>query len=432
MDYFSYKDGALFCEDVPLSRIAAEVGTPTYVYSSATLERHYRVLEDALSGLDAKIYYAVKANSNLAVLRTLGALGAGADVVSEGEMRRALAAGIPAGQIVFSGVGKTKNELDFALRSGVHEINVESVNELHLLNDVAGKLGVTADIAIRVNPDVDAKTHEKISTGKKENKFGIDIEKAHDVFALAASLPHLNPVTVASHIGSQLTDLEPFRAAYQKLAETALSLRKAGIGIQRIDLGGGLGVPYNGEEPPEPARYGDLVRSIFQDLDFQLLFEPGRMISANAGVLLSQVIFEKHGEDRRFVILDSAMNDLIRPALYDGHHRLLPITEPASGALETPADVVGPVCESGDTFAKDRPLPPLQDGDLVAFMTAGAYGAVMASSYNTRLLPAEVLVQGDQFAVVRRRQTYEELIGADSLAPWQQSGPGTDVPKAAE
>lgn len=428
MDHFIYKNGTLYCEDVPLSEIAASVGTPSYVYSSATLERHYRVLEDALSGLDAKIYYAVKANSNLAVLRTLGALGAGADVVSEGEMRRAMAAGIPADQIVFSGVGKTREELDFALRAGVHEINVESINELHLLNEVAGKLGVTADIAIRVNPDVDAKTHEKISTGKKENKFGIDIEKSLEVFALAASLEHLNPITVASHIGSQLTDLEPFRAAYKKLAETALSLRDAGIGIRRIDLGGGLGVPYNGEEPPAPALYGDLVRSIFGKLDFQLLFEPGRMIAANAGVLLSQVIFEKYGEDRRFVILDSAMNDLIRPALYDGHHRLLPLKEADSGTLETPADVVGPVCESGDTFAKDRPLPPLKDGDLVAFMTAGAYGAVMASSYNTRLLPAEILVQGDQFAVVRRRQTYEELIGADSLAPWQSMG----AQKAAE
>ncbi len=424
MDHFNYRDSALHAEDVPLSRIAEAVGTPVYVYSSATLERHYRVFAEALSGLDAHIYYAMKANSNLAVLNTLAALGAGVDVVSEGELRRALAAGIPASKIVFSGVGKTRGELDFALRAGIHEINVESINELHLLNDVAGALGVTADIAIRVNPDVDAKTHEKISTGKKENKFGIDIDRAPEVFALAARLPNLNPITVACHIGSQLVDLAPYRAAFLKLAENASALRAAGIDIKRIDLGGGLGVPYKGEEPPSPAVYGDLVREVFGGLDYQLMFEPGRLIAANAGILLARVIFMKNGDERRFMILDAAMNDLIRPALYEGHHDLVPIVERPAGALEAPTDVVGPVCESGDTFAKGRALPDIADGELVAFKSAGAYGAVMASSYNSRLLPAEVLVRGDEFAVVRRRQTYEELIGADSLAPWQNGAVG--------
>jgi len=427
MDHFNYRDGLLHAEDVPLSRIAEEVGTPVYIYSTATLERHYKVFAGAFDGMRASVFYAVKANSNIAVIKTLADLGAGADVVSEGELRRALAAGVPPKKIVFSGVGKTREELAYALDVGILEINVESENELALLSAVAGEKGVTAEIAIRVNPDVDAKTHAKISTGKKENKFGIDIDRAVEVYRHAQSLPNLHPVTVASHIGSQLTELGPYRAAFTRLVTLVGDLRSAGIDIQRLDLGGGLGIPYDGEEPPLPDAYAALVKEVVGDLDVELFFEPGRMITGNAGILLSKVLFEKHGEARRFVILDAAMNDLIRPALYDGHHGLKPVKEPPSDAEWTPADIVGPVCESGDTFAKDRLLPQFVDGELVAFTSAGAYGAVMASTYNTRPLVPEVLVKGDRYAVIRPRQTYKEILGAERFPDWQTDDGGGKI-----
>jgi diaminopimelate decarboxylase len=420
MNHFDYRDGILFAEDVPLTRIAEEVGTPAYVYSTATLTRHYTVFADAFraAGLDATVCYAVKANSNLAVIGTLGRLGAGADVVSEGELRRVLAAGIPPEKIVFSGVGKAESELRFALEVGIHEINVESESELRLLSKVATAMGVTAEIAIRVNPDVDAKTHEKISTGKKENKFGIDIEHAEAIYALAGSLPGIRPVSVAVHIGSQLTDLEPYRLAFERVATLVERLRDLGHPISRVDLGGGLGIPYDDEAPPLPDAYAKMAAEAVGHLNLPVMLEPGRMIVGNAGILLSRVLVVKQGDTRRFVILDAAMNDLIRPALYNGHHALRPVMAPSADAAISPADIVGPVCESGDTFAKDRPLPPLAEGDLVAFGSAGAYGAVMASTYNSRLLVPEVLVDGDRYAVVRPRQTYEDLIGMDRMPDW--------------
>ncbi|MDW3206404.1 MAG: diaminopimelate decarboxylase [Alphaproteobacteria bacterium] len=420
MNHFEYRDGVLHAENVPLTRIADEVGTPAYVYSRATLTRHYTVFADAFkkAGLDATICYAVKANSNLAVIALLGRLGAGADVVSEGELRRALAAGIPPERIVFSGVGKAESELRFALETGIHEINVESESELHLLSKVATDLGRTAEIAIRINPDVDAKTHEKISTGKKENKFGIDIDKADDIYALAASLPGIEPVSVAVHIGSQLTDLEPYRQAFRRVADLVERLRAAGHGIVRVDLGGGLGIPYDAEEPPLPDAYAEMVASEIARLNCPVMLEPGRMIVGNAGILLSRALVVKPGETKHFLVLDAAMNDLIRPALYNGHHGIRPVAEAAPDATLGPVDVVGPVCESGDTFAKDRMLPPIAEGDLVAFGSAGAYGAVMASTYNSRLLVPEVLVDGDRYDVVRPRQTYEALIGMDSIPDW--------------
>ncbi|RED45060.1 diaminopimelate decarboxylase [Aestuariispira insulae] len=422
MNHFEYRDGILHAEDVAISAIAEAVGTPFYVYSTATLERHYRVFADAFSqeGLDALVCYAVKANSNLSVIRTLAQLGAGADVVSEGELRRALAAGVPPEKIVFSGVGKTVSELEFALNAGILEINVESLPELEMLSDTAQRLGREAHVAIRVNPDVDAKTHEKIATGKKENKFGIDIEYAGQIYARAANLPGIKPVSIAVHIGSQLTSLDPYRAAFAKLAETVETLQKQGIGIERLDLGGGLGIPYDASdsEPPLPSDYAKVVRESVGHLNLPIMLEPGRLIVGNSGLLVTEVILEKVGETRRFVIVDAAMNDLIRPSLYDGHHEIMPVREPAENAQKSAADVVGPVCESGDTFAKNRQLPPLDHGDLVAFGSAGAYGAVMASTYNTRLLVPEVLVKGDQFAVIRPRQTYEELLALDHMAEW--------------
>ncbi len=425
MDHFTYKNGILHAEDVPLSEIADAVGSPAYVYSTATLQRHYQVFTDAFAGAPASVFYAVKANSNLAVIKTLADMGAGADVVSEGELRRALAAGVPADRIVFSGVGKSAEELVFALESGILEINVESENELALLNNIAGERGDVVEIAIRVNPDVDAKTHHKISTGKKENKFGIDIDRAVDIFKRAQAMPNVNPVTVAAHIGSQLTDLAPYRAAFTRLAELVNTLRAEGIDIHRVDLGGGLGIPYAGEEPPLPDAYAAVAREIIEPLNVEMLFEPGRMIVGNAGILLSKVLFVKQGEARRFVVLDAAMNDLIRPAMYDGYHGLKTVTERPNDAELSPADIVGPICESGDTFAKERPMPDLTDGELVAFTSAGAYGAVMASTYNSRLLVPEVLVNGDRFTVIRPRQTFEELLGADRFADWQ------DLPNAS-
>lgn len=423
MDHFDYRDGILHAEDVPLSRIAQEVGTPVYVYSSATLTRHYKVFAEAFekTGLKTTVCYAVKANSNLAVIALLGRLGAGADVVSEGELRRALAAGIPPERIVFSGVGKAESELRYALEIGIHEINVESESELHLLSKVATDMGKEAEIAIRVNPDVDAKTHEKISTGRKENKFGIDIDKAEEIYALAACLPGITPVSVALHIGSQLTDLDPYRQAFRRMAALVDRLRALGHDIKRVDLGGGLGIPYDSEEPPMPDAYAQMAAEEVAHLNCEVMLEPGRMIVGNAGILLSETLVVKQGDAKRFLILDAAMNDLIRPALYSGYHRLRPVAEPAADAEIRPVDVVGPICESGDTFAKDRPMPPVAEGELVAFGSAGAYGAVMSGTYNSRPLVPEVLVDGDQFAVIRARQSYEEMIGMDTIPEWLQT-----------
>ena len=422
MNHFDYIDGILHAEGVSMDRLAAEVGTPFYVYSTATLKHHYKVFADAMkdNGLDALVCYAVKANPNLSVIKTLGEMGCGADVVSEGELRRTIAAGIPANRIVFSGVGKTRDEIKYALEVGIHEINVESHTELEVISDVATGMGVEAEIAIRVNPDVDAGTHEKISTGKKENKFGIDIEMAGQMYAKAAALPGLNAVSIAVHIGSQLTSLDPYRKAFVKLAETVTALKGQGVTLKRLDLGGGLGIPYNKNDsvPPNPADYAKVISETVGHLDLPIMLEPGRMITGNAGMLVSKVIFVKEGEARKFVILDAAMNDLIRPTLYSGHHEIIPVAEPKPDAATTIADFVGPICESGDTFAKQRAMPPLAAGDLVAFRSAGAYGAVMSSEYNSRPLIPEVLVKDDQFAVIRARPTFEDMIARDTVPAW--------------
>jgi diaminopimelate decarboxylase len=415
---FAYRAGELHIEDVPLARIAAAVGTPAHCYSSGAIAGAYGRFAAAIRGDNAAIHYALKANSNQAVIRLLAKLGAGADVVSEGELRRALAAGVPARQIVFSGIGKTRDELAFALAQGIHQINVESLPELELLSVVASESGRTVEIALRVNPDVDARTHAKISTGKKENKFGIDIAHAADAYRRAAGLPGLRPVGLAVHIGSQLTDLAPFEAAFQRLIDLALELRQGGLTVERLDLGGGLGVRYHAEAPPAIEDYAALARRLTHNLGFQLSFEPGRALVANAGLLLSRVIYVKPGVTRRFVIQDAAMNDLIRPSLYDAWHEIVPVREPAPGAAREPADIVGPICESGDMIALGRLLPPVEAGDLLAILSAGAYGAVMSSSYNSRLLVPEVLVQREEFAVIRPRPSYEELLGQDRIPPW--------------
>jgi diaminopimelate decarboxylase len=420
MDHFSYRGGILHAEDVALPEIAAAVGTPVYVYSSATLIRHYRVFEEALAGLDHVICYAMKANSNLAVLRLMASLGAGMDVVSEGEYRRARAAGVPGERIVFSGVGKTRAEMRLALQHGIRQFNVESEPELAALSDVASGMGVVAPVALRVNPDVDARTHAKIATGKSENKFGIPIARARAVYAEAARLPGIAVVGIDVHIGSQLTELAPYEAAFRKLAELTVALRADGHDIRRLDLGGGLGIPYrrSNEAPPLPFDYGEVVRRTVGHLGCEIEIEPGRLIAGNAGVLLSRVIYLKHGEGRDFVILDAAMNDLVRPAMYDAWHDIVPVTEPPAGVEMAEADVVGPVCETGDTFARERPLPPLGPGDLVAFRSAGAYGAVMASEYNSRPLVPEVLVHGDHYAVVRARPSFDEMLERDTIPDW--------------
>ena len=415
---FAYRAGELHAEDVPLARIAAAVGTPVYCYSAGAIGGAYQRFAAALAGDNVAIHYALKANSNQAVVRLLAKLGAGADVVSEGELRRALAAGVPAKHIVFSGVGKTKDELRFALSQEICQINVESLPELELLSAVARETGRTVEIALRVNPDVDARTHAKISTGKKENKFGIDIAHAAEAYRRAAGLPGLRPVGLAVHIGSQLTDLAPFEAAFQRLIDLALELRGSGLAVERLDLGGGLGVRYRAESPPAVEDYAALVRRLTHNLGFRLSFEPGRALVANAGLLLSRVIYVKPGLTRRFVIQDAAMNDLIRPSLYEAWHEIVPVREPAPGASREPADIVGPICESGDMLALGRPLPPVEAGDLLAILSAGAYGAVMSSSYNTRLLAPEVLVQGEEFAVIRPRPSYEELLGQDRIPAW--------------
>ena len=420
MDHFLYRNGHLHAEDVAIAEIAEVVGTPFYVYSTATLERHYRLFKDALEGIDNTVCYAMKANSNQAVLTLLAGLGAGMDVVSGGEYARAIAAGCPPEKIVFSGVGKTRDEMEMALRGGVRQFNVESEPEMRALSQVAGDLGLTAPITIRVNPDVDARTHEKIATGKSENKFGIPIARAVEVYAEAARLPGLEVVGIDVHIGSQLVELEPFEQAYRKVADLTRTLRAEGHDIRRLDLGGGLGIPYerSNSAPPLPTEYGALIKACVGDLDVEVEIEPGRLIAGNAGLLVTQVIYVKEGEGRDFLILDAAMNDLIRPAMYGAYHDIDPVVEPSPGTDQRPYDIVGPVCESGDTFARARDMSPLAAGDLVAFRSAGAYGAVMASEYNTRPLIPEILVKDDQFAVIRARPTFDEMINRDILPKW--------------
>ena len=420
MDHFNYLGDELHAEGVPLSRIAAEVGTPVYVYSAATLTRHFLMFRQALDWTDHLICFAVKANSNLAVLKLLGDLGAGMDVVSGGEYARARAAGVPGGRIVFSGVGKTRAEMRQVIEGGIRQVNVESEPELAALSEVATTLGATVPIAVRVNPDVDAKTHAKIATGKSENKFGIPIARAREVYAMAARLPGLQVVGIDMHIGSQLTDLDPYRQAYAKMAELCHALRGDGHAIMRLDMGGGLGIPYRRDNtaPPLPLEYGQVIRDAVGDLGCEIEIEPGRNIVGNAGVLLSEVVFLKHGEGRDFLILDAAMNDLIRPAMYDAHHDIVPVARPEVGAPVAPVDVVGPVCETGDTFARGVDLPRLGAGDLVAFRSAGAYGAVMASEYNSRPLVPEVLVAGDRYAVIRPRPSIDEMLARDAIPPW--------------
>ena len=420
MNHFDYRNGVLHAEGVNLVDIAEAVGTPFYCYSTATLERHYRVFTEAFAGEKALVCYAMKANSNQSVLRTLAKLGAGADVVSGGELKRALAAGIPPEKILFSGVGKAEAELRAALAADVLCINVESEPELELLSQLAVETGKTARISIRVNPDVDSGTHAKISTGKSENKFGIPIARAREVYARAAKLPGIKVTGVDVHIGSQVTDLGPLEVAFRLLAEFVQTLRADGHTISHVDFGGGLGIPYymDREAPPAPDAYAAMVKRVTHNLGCTLMFEPGRMIVGNAGILVTRVIYVKPGDAKNFIIIDAAMNDLIRPTLYEAHHDILPVREPARGAPVMIADVVGPVCESGDYLALDRSLPEPKAGDLLAVMTAGAYGAVQAGTYNTRALVPEVLVNGDQYAVVRPRVEVEELIAMDKPAPW--------------
>jgi diaminopimelate decarboxylase len=421
MHHFSYRGGVLCAEDVALPDIARDVGTPFYCYSSATIGRHFEVFREAFDGQDALVCYAMKANSNQAVIATLARLGAGMDVVSEGELRRARAAGVAGDKIIFSGVGKTEAEMILGLDEGILCFNVESEPELEALSALAAARGAVAPIAIRVNPDVDARTHAKISTGKAENKFGVPISRAREVYARARTLPGLSIQGVDMHIGSQITDLEPFDNAFQLLAEFVQVLRGDGHTIEHVDLGGGLGIPYRADNnpPPFPQQYAEIVARHTRPLGCRIYLEPGRLIVGNAGLIVASVIFVKKGENKSFVIVDAAMNDLVRPTLYDAYHDILPVKAPARGSAEMMrADVVGPVCESGDFLALDREMPRVAAGDLIAVMSAGAYGAVQAGTYNSRLLIPEVLVNGADFAVVRRRPTYEELIGLDTLPPW--------------
>ncbi|MBK1624757.1 diaminopimelate decarboxylase [Afifella marina] len=418
MHHFSYRGGVLHAEDVPIPEIAAAVGTPFYCYSTATLTRHYQVFEEAFADLPHRVCYALKANSNQAVIATLARLGAGADVVSEGELRRALAAGIPAEKIMFSGVGKTAHELRFALQAGIHCFNVESEPELALLSRLAVEAGQVAPVSLRINPDVDAGTHDKIATGRKENKFGIPADRARAVYAEAAKMPGLKVIGIDMHIGSQITELQPFDAAFRRLAELVVVLREDGHEIEHVDLGGGLGIPYDEDKaaPPLPSNYAEIVRRHMNALGATVIFEPGRLIAGNAGLLVSEVIYVKAGEGKNFVIVDAAMNDLIRPTLYEAYHRIAPAQE--SDAETIVCDVVGPVCETGDFLGKNVRMPRPEAGDLLAVFSAGAYGAVQAGTYNTRRLVPEVLVHGHDYALVRARHSYEELIGLDRVPSW--------------
>jgi diaminopimelate decarboxylase len=420
---FALRNGRLHAEAVDLEAIAAAVGTPCYVYSATAMADAYRAFAGAFADVDALICYALKANGNLAVIRNFARLGAGADVVSEGELARALAAGVEPQRIVFAGVGKTAHELQAGLDAGILQFNVESEPELLALDAVAQSRGTRAPVALRVNPDVDANTHDKIATGRKHNKFGIDIERAAGVFDLARGLPGIAATGVAVHIGSQITELEPFRAAFERVAVLVRALRAAGHTIDHLDLGGGLGIDYHGEAPPPVARYGEMIKTITRDLGCRLVLEPGRHLVGNAGVLLTRVVYVKQGADRKFVITDAAMNDLVRPAMYDAYHAIEPVIAPAVGATVEPVDIVGPVCETGDMFASDRPLPPVAAGDLLAIRSAGAYGAVMASSYNARPTPPEVLVRDHEFDVIKPRAALEQLYADERLPAWLSNTP---------
>src|SRR5215471_12264643 len=417
-EIFTYRSGELHAEALPVSRIAGAVGTPFYLYSTAGFTSLYRRFVEAFAPERPLVCYAVKANSNLAVLQHFAKLGAGADVVSEGELRRALAAGMPPERIIFSGVGKTAAEMAAALSAGIHQINVESIPELRRLGQIAAATSRTACVGIRVNPDVDPHTHVKIATGRKKNKFGIELAEVPAAYQLARELPRIEPVGLAVHIGSQLTDLEPYRRAFKRVAELVLELRAAGLLVSRMDLGGGIGIRYHNERMLEPASCARLIAEIFGSLGLSLALEPGRVLSATAGLLVCQVVYVKDSSTKRFVVIDAAMNDLIRPALYDAWHDIVPVQLPAASASLAPADVVGPVCETGDTFAVDRDLPPLAEGDMIAFTGAGAYGAVMSSTYNSRLLVPEVLVAGDRFDVIRARPSYDALLALDSVPDW--------------
>ena len=418
MSSFSYVNGVMHVEDIAISTIAEQVGTPFYAYSTKALTQSFENLKKAVEGLNATICFAVKANQNLAVLRTFGNLGAGADVVSGGELLRAMAAGIPANRIVFSGVAKTEEELTLALEKGIRQINVESVPELEALSEIAARMGKIAPIAFRVNPDVDAATHEKITTGKKENKFGVSIDQARGLYQKARNMPGIELVAVAVHIGSQLTDLAPFRAAFVKLRALYLDLKSDGVSLGRIDVGGGLGIPYYKDEiTPSVVDYGRLLAEMFGDLGVELELEPGRFLVANAGILVTKVVYVKQGDVRKYLIVDAGMNDLVRPAMYDAHHEIMPVKEPSSSFVE-PFDCVGPICESSDAFAIQRMLPPMQAGDLAAIFSAGAYGASMSSTYNGRLLVPEILVRDDRFAIVRPRPTFEESIRGEIAPNW--------------
>ena len=420
MRHFDFKDGEMFAEDVALRKIAQEVGTPCYVYSTATFERHYNVFAKSFDGIEALVAYSVKANSNIGILATLARLGAGADVVSAGELQRALTAGIPADKIVFSGVGKTAPEMRAALSAGIRVFNVESLPELYVLNDVAAEMDLKAPIAFRVNPDVTAGGHEKISTGKKENKFGIAWAQAEQAYAEAAALENIEIVGVDVHIGSQIDDLAPFEKAIAKVGELISRLRNNGYNIRSFDIGGGLGIPYgdNSKTPPPPHLYGAMVKRLTADMNVEMIFEPGRMISGNAGILLSEVLYVKEGADRQFLIVDAAMNDLLRPALYDAYHEIEPVMAPGGDYNEVTYDVVGPICESGDTFTKARDLPEMKAGDLIVMHSAGAYGASQASQYNTRPLVPEVLVKGDSYEIIRERPTVEDILKTERLPSW--------------
>jgi diaminopimelate decarboxylase len=427
MHHFSYRDGSLFAEDVDLREIAAQVGTPVYVYSSATIERHYRLYEAAMKSAapegKAHVFYAMKANGNLGVLKTLAALGAGVDTVSEGEVRKALAAGFPASKIVFSGVGKSESELRFAVEAGIYQVNIETEGELDLLARVASSLGKRQEAVFRVNPDIGAGGHAKITTGSSENKFGVSFEEVGRLYARAANQAGVRMMGLALHIGSQIRETASFEAAYAKMATLVGSLRAEGHRVDRLDLGGGLGIPYEiprdfDHGPDLIEAYAAMVARVTKGLDVELGFEPGRLIVGNAGILLTEVLHLNPRPTKQFLVVDAAMNDLMRPAMYEAYHEIWPVTEPASDAASVAYDVVGPICESGDTFTTDRALPALKPGDLIAFMTAGAYGASMSSTYNQRPLVAEVMVKGDKFAVTRPRQTYENLLGTDRLPPW--------------
>ncbi len=419
MNHFDYRDGELCCEGVRVADIAAEVGTPAYVYSTATLERHFAVFRQAFAPRDVLVAFAVKANANIAVLATLAARGAGADTVSQGEIERALKAGVPAERIIFSGVGKTEDELAFAVGAGVHQINVESIAELETLSRIAAQRSARPAIAIRVNPDVGAGGHEKISTGKGDAKFGVSIEQAMQYYASAHADPHLDAKGLAVHIGSQIKHLEPLRSAFAILRQTAEKLRRDGLRVERLDLGGGLGVPYfNEADPPGPSDYAAMVLEVFDGLDVTLAFEPGRMIAANAGILLARVVRVQERPARPILVLDAGMNDLIRPAIYDAYHEIRPVVLGRTLTSPIAYDVVGPICETGDTFTRNRVLAPLSSGDLVAFMTAGAYGATMASTYNARALVPEVLVRGDRFQIVRRRWELADQLALERVPDW--------------